>query len=94
MYVVYSRAVQRQIERLKREAPDDIGLLKLGHDRLATQMAENLKVIATAKAVTEDLLTSVARQVATANRPKTYGAGGQVAAPGTSSGGIAVNRAR
>jgi len=92
-YVVYSRAVQRQIERLKREAPDDIGLLKLGHDRLATQMAENLKVIATAKAVTEDLLTSVARQVATANRPKTYGAGGQVAAPGTASGGIAVNRA-
>ena len=58
-YVVYSRAVQRQIERLKREAPDDIGLLKLGHDRLATQMAENLKVIATAKAVTDAVVLVV-----------------------------------
>src|SRR5579871_3502287 len=38
-YVTYSRAVQRQIERLKLEAPDDVGMLKLGHDRLATQMA-------------------------------------------------------
>ena len=92
-YVVYSRAVQRQIERLKLEAPDDVGMLRLGHDRLATQMAENLKVIATAKTVTEDLLTSVATQVAASSRPKTYGAGGQVAQPRGPSGGIAINRA-
>lgn len=92
-YVTYSRAVQRQIERLQREAPEDVGRLKLGHDRLATQMAENLKVIATARSVTEDLLTDVARQVAVSARPKTYGAGGQIAAPHAPSGGIAVNRA-
>jgi hypothetical protein len=92
-YVSYSRAVQRQLERLKAEAPDDVGMLKLGHERLATQMAENLKVIATAREVTEDLLTDVATQVARAAKPRTYGAAGQVNQPQTASGGIAVNRA-
>ena len=92
-YVIYSRAVQRQLERLKVEAPNDIGQLKLGHERLATQMAENLKVIATARTVTEDLLNDVARQVARAERPKTYGAGGELTQPQKPTGGIAVNRA-
>jgi flagellar biosynthesis/type III secretory pathway chaperone len=77
-YVSYSRAVQRQIDRLKAEAPDDVGMLRLGHERLATQMAENLKVIATARAVTE---------------PKTYGAAGQMNEPQVSSGGLTLNRA-
>jgi flagellar biosynthesis/type III secretory pathway chaperone len=92
-YVVYSRAVQRQLERLKAEAPDDVGLLKLGHERLATQIGENLKVIATARAVTDDLLTDVAQRVARAARPKTYGAAGELTQPKAPSGGIAVNRA-
>ena len=92
-YVTYSRAVQRQLERLKREAPNDIGLLRAGHERLATQMAENLKVIATAREVTEDILTDVATQVAGAAKPKTYGAAGQLNQTQTASGGIAVNRA-
>lgn len=92
-YVSYSRAVQRQLDRLKAEAPDDIGMLKLGHERLATQMAENLKVIATAREVTEDILTDVATQVARAAKPKTYGAAGQLNQTQTASGGIAVNRA-
>jgi hypothetical protein len=92
-YVGYARAVQRQLERLKAEAPDDVGLLRLGHERLATQMAENLKVIATARAVTEDLLTDVAQAVARSARPKTYGAGGQLRTAQPASGGIAINRA-
>lgn len=92
-YVTYSRAVQRQIERLKAEAPDEVGMLRLGHERLATQMAENLKVIATARDVTEDLLTDVARQVAKAAKPNTYGAAGQLTQPHAPSGGIAINRA-
>ncbi len=92
-YVGYARAVQRQLERLKREAPDHVGLLKLGHERLATQMAENLKVIATARAVTEDLLTDVARAVSHNTQPKTYGAGGEMRTAKPPSGGIAVNRA-
>ena len=91
-YVTYSRAVQRQLERLKAEAPDDVAMLKFGHERLATQMAENLKVIATVRTVTEDLLTDVAEHVARAARPKTYGAAGTLTNPGTVSGGIALNR--
>lgn len=92
-YVGYSRAVQRQLGRLQLEAPDEVGRLRLGHERLATQMAENLKVIATARAVTEDILTDVATQVARAAKPRTYGAAGQLNQTQTASGGIAINRA-
>lgn len=92
-YVGFARAVQRQLERLKAEAPDDVFLLRNGHERLATQMADNLKVIATSRLVTEDLLTDVAQQVARAERPKTYGAGGKISQSAKISGGIAVNRA-
>ncbi|HVX74034.1 MAG TPA: hypothetical protein VHB19_14620 [Devosia sp.] len=91
-YVTYSRAVQRQLDRLKAEAPDDVALLKHGHERLATQMAENLRVIATVRSVTEDLLVDVAQRVAGAARPKTYGAAGELTTPAKASGGIALNR--
>ncbi len=92
-YVGYARAVQRQLDRLKAEAPDAIALLRHGHEQLATQMAENLKVIATVRAVTEDVLTDVARQVARSAQPRTYGATGELARARPASGGIAVNRA-
>ena len=92
-YVSYSRAVQRQLDRLKTEAPDAVALLRHGHEQLATQMAENLKVVATVRAVTEDVLTDVAMQVARATRPRTYGATGELAHATPPSGGIAVNRA-
>ena len=50
--------------------------LRAGHESLATQMAENLRVLATAKTVTEDVLTDVARMVGQQNRAKTYGTAG------------------
>ena len=93
-YVTLARAVQRQMARLGREAPEELGRLRSGHERLAPQMADNLKVIATARAVTEDLLSDVAAAVGRSERPKTYGAGGQIgssAAPAAK--GIALNRA-
>lgn len=92
-YVTYSRAVQRQLDRLKAEAPVALAGLKRGHEQLATQIAENLKVIATVRTVAENLLSDVAIEVARTVRPKTYGASGEVSAPRTSTGGIAVNRA-
>ncbi|MEO6396241.1 MAG: hypothetical protein ABIO40_10070 [Devosia sp.] len=93
-YVTYSRAVQRQMDRLKREAPGEIGRLRNGHEKLATQMAENLKVIATARAVTEDLLTDVAGAVARSAQTRTYGANGEIPkGPAVSGKGIAINRA-
>jgi hypothetical protein len=93
-YVSFARSVQRQGERLKREAPQGVARLKLGHERLATQMAENLRVLATARTVTEDLLTDVAKIVGQQNKAKTYGRAGTIATdPSASARGIAVNRA-
>ncbi|MNY70252.1 hypothetical protein D3C86_2083460 [compost metagenome] len=57
-------------------------------------MAENLRVLATARMVTEDLLTDVAKIVGQQNKAKTYGRGGAIATdPAASARGIAVNRA-
>jgi hypothetical protein len=92
-YVSYARAVQRQLGRLQREAPNDVAHLRNGHEQLATQMAENLKVIAVARAVTEDLLTDVATSVSRGERPRTYGSAGTLSQPKPAAGGIAVNRA-
>lgn len=93
-YVGWARAVQRQASRLKQEAPEPAETLRRMHESLATQLADNLKVIATAKAVTEDLLGDVARQLAAGPQAKTYGATGalrpQKAAPNR---GLSVNRA-
>lgn len=93
-YVGFARSIQRQGSRLKADAPAAVERLRLGHERLATQMAENLRVLATAKMVTEDLLTDVAKVVGQQNKAKTYGRGGAVTAdPAASARGIAVNRA-
>ncbi len=86
--------MQRQGPRLKVQAPAAVERLKAGHERLATQMAENLRVLATARMVTEDLLTDVAKIVGQQNRAKTYGRGGAITAdPAASARGIAINRA-
>ncbi len=93
-YVGYARSVQRQSSRLKTEAPALVDALLAGHDRLAIQMAENLKVIATARSVTEDLLTDVASAMAAKARPKTYGADGTIAGqPSSVASGVSLNRA-
>lgn len=93
-YVSFARSIQRQASRLKLQAPDAVGRLRLGHDRLATQMAENLRVLATSRTVTEDLLTDVAKIVGQQNKAKTYGHSGKIASdPAASARGIAVNRA-
>ncbi|KKB85007.1 hypothetical protein VW29_08375 [Devosia limi DSM 17137] len=93
-YVVLARSVQRQTERLKQEAPSAVDRLRNGHESLATQMAENLRVLATARTVTEDLLTDVAKVVGQKERTHVYGRAGTIANdPSSSARGIAVNRA-
>lgn len=93
-YVMFARSVQRQIGRLKQEAPAEIERLRGGHERLATQMADNLRVIATARSVTEDLFTDVAATLGQKTRAKTYGANGEVGSdPNHAARGIAFNRA-
>ena len=93
-YVGFARSVQRQGQRLADQAPDAIARLRQGHESLATQMAENLRVLATARMVTEDLLTDVAKVVGQQNKARTYGRAGTIATdPASSARGIAVNRA-
>ena len=93
-YVGLVRSIQRQSARLLKEAPLEVQRLRAGHERLATQMAENLRVIATARSVTEDILTDVADAVGQRARARTYGANGEIAEPATAGArGIAVNRA-
>jgi hypothetical protein len=93
-YVTFARAIQRQSERLVAEAPAAMERLRMGHESLATQMAENLRVLATAKTVTEDVLSDVARMVGQQNRARTYGTAGTVATTSDSAAkGIAINRA-
>ena len=69
--------------------------LRAGHEKLATQMAENLRVIATARSVTKDLLNDVATAISAKARPRsTYGATGQVTAPAAApASGVSINRA-
>ncbi len=93
-YVTFARAIQRQGSRLSAEAPAALERLRAGHESLATQMAENLRVLATAKTVTEDVLTDFARTGGQQNRAKTYGTAGTVTTDAASSAkGIAINRA-
>ena len=93
-YVVFARSVQRQSERLAAEAPTSLDRLHKNHDSLATQMAENLRVIATAKNLAEDLIGDVADTVGQKEHTRTYDRSGEVKLPRSASArGIAVNRA-
>lgn len=93
-YVGFVRSIQRQTSRLLKEAPEDVRQLRAGHERLATQMAENLKVLATARNLTDSMLTDVANAVGQKSRAKTYGADGEFTQDAKGGArGIAVNRA-
>jgi hypothetical protein len=92
--VEFARSIQRETPRLRAEAPEALDRLRLGHEQLATQMAENLRVLATARSVTEDLLSDVANVVGQQNRAQTYGRSGTVTSdPSHAARGIAINRA-
>jgi hypothetical protein len=94
-YVGFARSVQRQMERLRADAPEALERLLTGHERLATQMADNLKVIATARSVAKDLLTDVATSMGRNEGPKTYGRSGRMheETMPVAAKGISVNRA-
>ncbi len=93
-YVTLARLVENEHERLTLEAPAELKSLVAGHEKLTTQMAENLRVLATARDVTQTLLSDVAASVGAAKQPNTYGASGQLSSPaGRQANGIAINRA-
>jgi len=93
-YMGFARSVQRELPRLRIEAPAMVEAMKVRHEQFATQMAENLRVIATARAVTEDLLTDVTKAMSATQRPKTYGASGTLSGqPPVPATGVSINRA-
>lgn len=93
-YVTFARTVQREGKRLSVEAPELLDHLRTHHESLATQMAENLRVLATARTVTETILTDVAKTVGKAQKPRTYGASGAMPSSTPSNlSGFSVNRA-
>jgi len=92
-YTVLARAVQRQAPRLEQAVPIVLDRLRKRHESLATQMAENLRVLATARAVAEDLLEDVAQAVGAEKKAKTYSAAGTAPPPKTQASGLSVNRA-
>ncbi len=71
-YVMLARAIQREAKRLKNQAPENLNKLQQRHESLATQMAENLRVLATAKNVAQDILSDVAKAVGANSEPKIY----------------------
>jgi hypothetical protein len=93
-YMGFARSVQRVLPRLRVEAPAMVEAMRVRHEQFATQMAENLRVIATARAVTEELLTDVATAISATQRPKTYGASGMMnGQPPVAATGVSINRA-
>jgi flagellar biosynthesis/type III secretory pathway chaperone len=93
-YMGFARSVQRELPRLRVEAPAMVEAMRVRHEQFATQMAENLRVIATARTVTEDLLTDVANAMSATQRPKTYGASGTMSGqPPVPAMGVSINRA-
>jgi len=93
-YAALARLVQNEHEWLMSQAPVEMKNLLAGHEKLTTQMAENLRVLATARDVTQTLLSDVATGVGRAGQPNTYSASGKMNNPASQlANGIAVNRA-
>ena len=92
-YTVVARSIQRQAARLNERVPEAVAHLRGRHEALATQMAENLRVLATAKTVAEDLLADVAKAVGAQQTNRTYGATGAAPTPKSHAPGLSINRA-
>jgi hypothetical protein len=80
LYVDYVRALERlrsEREALSQLAPDLVEALRARHARLQETLAINLAVLGTAKAVSEDIIRSVAEEVTASASPQTYTSGGR-----------------
>lgn len=91
-YVGLARAIQHNVQTLKETAPHLLLALQKHQTALATQMAENLRVLATAKTLSEEIVGDVAAQLGQAQRPKTYGGNGSAAAKAQSLQGVSINK--
>lgn len=72
-YVTGLERARANAVALARLAPDRIAALRLAHDEFRVVVERNQAVIATARAVSEGLVKSVAEDVARQQRPRSYG---------------------
>ncbi|MCF4098825.1 hypothetical protein [Maritalea mediterranea] len=91
-YVGLARAIQHNVDSLKQTAPHLLEELQKSQTALATQMAENMRVLATAKSLSEEIVGDVAAQLGRAQKPKTYGGNGVTAQKSESLQGVSINK--
>ncbi len=91
-YVGLARAIQHNAKLLKETAPHLLMELQKHQTALATQMAENMRVLATAKTLSEEIIGDVAAQLGQAQKPKTYGGNGAHGQKAQSLQGVSINK--
>jgi hypothetical protein len=92
-FVQLARTVQHNAAAIKAAAPQAMAALKAGHAALATQMAENLKVLGSAKTLTQNLLADVAKRTGKATETSAYGHTGVAPPPpGLAAKGISIDQ--
>lgn len=78
---------------LARTAPELLEELRPQHELFRAKLQANLTVLATARAVAENIMRGVSNQLARRSSPQTYGASGRPAAPARRPGApIALSR--
>lgn len=77
-YLQAVEAMKRQIEPLKKLAPDPLLRLKERHEALKSALQHNMRTLATVKAVSEKLLRDVTADTLKNKVPDTYGSGAQM----------------
>jgi hypothetical protein len=73
------QAIKANAVALARFAPDALERLRQEHGRFGRVVQTNQTVLATARAVTESLIKTIADDLARATRPQVYGASGTMA---------------
>ncbi|NOZ32749.1 MAG: hypothetical protein GXP01_06680 [Alphaproteobacteria bacterium] len=92
-FVHLARTVQHNAGAIKAAAPEALARLKAGHAALATQMAENLKVLGSAKTLAQNLLADVARRTGKSTATTAYGrTGTPPPPPGLAAKGISIDQ--
>ena len=90
-YVEAHRLVKAQAERLHLEAPQAVAALNQRHQEFRSLLQLNMAALMAAKAVSEDLVRTVAETAGQAARPDTYGAAGALASSSKLHRGLSVN---
>ena len=92
-YIADMKLLKGHGAAVSRYAPVAVDKLRRLHERFRAELQINLAVLATAKAVAEDLVRGVSNAIAKRDRAHTYGAQGRIATPAAAPRrGLAVNR--